>query len=62
MGNSALFSSVLLILPATVMLWNHSMGLFAGLIFAVVSYGILVAGIRASASAYRSIFIDSYGS
>jgi hypothetical protein len=44
------------------MLWNHSMGLFAGLIFAVVSYGILVAGIRASASAYRSIFIDSYGS
>ena len=62
MGNSALFSSVLLILPATVMLWNHSMGLFAGLIFAVVSYGILVTGIRASASAYRSIFIDSYGS
>ena len=62
MGNSALFSSVLLILPATVMLWNHSMGLFAGLIFAVVSYGILVAGIRTSASAYRSIFIDSYGS
>jgi len=28
----------------------------------VVSYGILVAGIRASAAAYRSIFIDSYGS
>ena len=62
MGNSALFSSVLLILPATVMLWNHSMGLFAGLIFAIVSYGILITGIRASASAYRSIFIDSYGS
>ena len=62
MGNSALFSSVLLILPATVMLWDHNLGLFAGLIFAVVSYGILVAGIRASASAYRSIFIDSYGS
>jgi len=62
MGNSALFSSILLILPATVMLWNHNIGLFAGLIFVVVSYGIFVAGIRASASAYRSIFIDSYGS
>ena len=62
MGNSALFSSILLILPATVMLWDHNIGLFAGLIFVVVSYGIFVAGIRASASAYRSIFIDSYGS
>ena len=59
MGNSALFSSILLILPATVMLWDHNIGLFAGLIFVVVSYGIFVAGIRASASAYRSIFIDS---
>ena len=62
MGNSALFSSILLILPATVMLWDHNIGLFAGLIFAVVSYGVFVAGVRASASAYRSIFIDSYGS
>ena len=62
MGNSALFSSILLILPATVMLWDHNIGLFAGLIFGVVSYGVLIAGIRASASSYRSIFIDSYGS
>ncbi len=62
MGTSALFSSILLVLPATVMLWDHNLGLFAGLLFAIVSYGILIAGVRTSASAYRSIFIDSYGS
>ena len=62
MGTSALLSSIFLVLPATVMLWDHNWGLLAGIIFAVVAYGILVAGIRSGASAYRSIFIDSYGS
>jgi hypothetical protein len=61
MGTSALFSSIILILPATVMLWNHNLGLFAGLIFSFVSFGIMVAGIRAASSSYKSIFIDSYG-
>jgi hypothetical protein len=61
MGTSALFSSIILILPATVMLWNHDIGLFAGLIFSFVSFGIMVAGIRAASSSYKSIFIDSYG-
>jgi len=62
MGTSALFSSILLILPGTVMLIKHDFGLLAGAIFVAVSFGILVAGIRAGASSYRSIFIDSYGS
>ena len=61
MGSSALLSSILLIIPATVMLMGHNVGLLAGFILIVVSFGILVAGIRASASSYRSIFIDSYG-
>jgi hypothetical protein len=61
MGTSALFSSIILILPASVMLWNHNIGLFAGLIFIFVSFGILLAGIRAASSSYKSIFIDSYG-
>ena len=61
MGTSALFSSILLILPATVMLWNHNIGLVAGGIFVFLSYAMMIAGVRASASAYRSIFIDSYG-
>lgn len=61
MGTSAFISSIILILPATVMLWNHDLGLFAGLIFSFVSFGILFAGIRAASSSYKSIFIDSYG-
>ena len=61
MGTSAFFSSIILILPATVMLWNHNLGLFAGLIFSFVSFGIMFAGIRAASSSYRHIFIDSYG-
>ena len=61
MGTSALFSSILLILPATVMLLDHNLGLLTGFIFILVSIGILIAGVRASASSYRSIFIDSYG-
>ena len=61
MGTSALFSSIMLILPATVMMWNHNIGLVAGGIFVFLSYAVMIAGIRASASAYRSIFIDSYG-
>ena len=62
MGTSALLSAIFLVLPATVMLYNHNLGLFAGFIFIVVAYGILVAGIRTGASAYRTIYIDSYGS
>ena len=61
MGTSALFSSILLILPATVMLIQHDLGLFAGIVFMAASFGILLAGIRAAAQSYRSIFIDSYG-
>ena len=61
MGTSALFSSIILILPSTVMLWDHNIGLIAGLIFVVVAFGIMFAGIRSAASAYRYIFIDSYG-
>ncbi len=61
MGTSALFSSILLILPATVMLIQHDLGLFAGIVFMAASFGILLAGVRAAASSYRSIFIDSYG-
>ena len=61
MGTSAFFSSIMLILPASVMLYNHNMGLLAGAIFVILSYAIMVAGIRTSSSAYRSIYIDSYG-
>jgi len=61
MGTSAFFSSILLILPASVMLYNHNIGLLAGAIFVILSYAIMIAGIRASSSAYRSIYIDSYG-
>ena len=61
MGTSALFSSIILVLPGTVMLWDHNIGLIAGLIFVVVAFGIMFAGIRAAASAYRHIFVDSYG-
>ena len=43
------------------MLWDHNIGLIAGLIFVVVAFGIMFAGIRAAASAYRHIFVDSYG-
>jgi len=61
MGTSAFFSSIMLILPASVMLYNHNIGLLAGAIFVILSYAIMIAGIRASSSAYRSIYIDSYG-
>ena len=61
MGTSAFFSSILLILPASVMLYNHNIGLLAGGIFVLLSFAIMFAGIRASSSAYRTIFIDSYG-
>ena len=61
MGTSALFSSIILILPAMVMLLDYNIGLLAGLIFVVVAFGIMFAGIRSAASAYRYIFIDSYG-
>ena len=61
MGTSALFSAIVLTIPGTFMLWNHDVGLITGLIFSVISFGILLAGIRSAASAYRSIFIDSYG-
>jgi hypothetical protein len=43
------------------MLYNHNIGLLAGAIFVILSYAIMIAGIRASSSAYRSIYIDSYG-
>ena len=62
MGTSALVSAIFLVLPATVMLYDHNLGLFAAFIFIVVAYGILVVGIRTGASAYRTIYIDSYGS
>jgi len=61
MGTSAFFSSILLILPASVMLYNHNIGLLAGAIFVILSYAVMVAAIRASSSAYRTIYIDSYG-
>ena len=61
MGTSALFSAILLILPATVMLINHNLGIVSGFIFIGVSFGIMIAGVRAGASSYRAIFIDSYG-
>ena len=61
MGTSAFFSSILLILPASVMLYNHNIGLLAGGIFVLLSFAIMFAGIRASSSAYRTIYIDSYG-
>ena len=62
MGTSGLISTILLVLPATVMLLDHSLGLFAGLIFCIVSFGFMIASMRSGASAYRSIYIDSYGS
>tara|TARA_Y100001970_G_scaffold186746_1_gene227129 strand:+ start:162 stop:1664 length:1503 start_codon:yes stop_codon:yes gene_type:complete len=61
MGTSAFFSSILLILPASVMLYNHNLGLLAGAIFLILSYAIMITGIRAGSSAYRNIYIDSYG-
>ena len=61
MGTSALFSIIMLMVPGTLMLWSHNIGLIAGLIFIIITFGIMLAGIRAAASAYRSIFIDSYG-
>ena len=61
MGTSALFSSIILVLPGMVMLLDHNIGLITGLIFVVVAFGILLAGIRSGASSYRYIFIDSYG-
>ena len=61
MGTSALFSIIMLMVPGTLMLWSHNLGLIAGLIFIIITFGIMLAGIRAAASAYRSIFIDSYG-
>ena len=61
MGTSAFFSSILLILPASVMLYNHNIGLLAGAIFVLLSFAIMFVGIRASSSAYRTIYIDSYG-
>ena len=52
MGTSAFFSAILLILPASVMLYNHSIGLLAGGIFVLLSFAVMFAGIRASSSAY----------
>ena len=43
------------------MLVNHNIGLIAGLIFIIMTFGIMLVGIRSAASAYRNIFIDSYG-
>jgi hypothetical protein len=61
MGTSTLFSVILLTIPGIFMLWNHNFGLIAGLIFVVIANLILVVGVRSAASAYRTIFIDSYG-
>ena len=47
MGTSAFISSILLILPASVMLYNHNIGLLAGGIFVLLSFAIMFAGIRA---------------
>ena len=40
---------------------SHNIGLLAGGIFVLLSFAIMFAGIRASSSAYRTIYIDSYG-
>ena len=61
MGTSAFFSAIVLTIPGIFMLWNHDAGLIAGLIFIIIANVILVVGIRSAASAYRTIFIDSYG-
>ena len=61
MGTSAFFSAIVLTIPGIFMLWNHNAGLIAGLIFIIIANVILVVGIRSAASAYRTIFIDSYG-
>jgi hypothetical protein len=61
MGTSALFSVIVLTIPGIFMLWDHNFGLIAGLIFLVIAFGLLMAGIRSAASAYRTIFVDSYG-
>ena len=61
MGTSAFISSIVLILPASVMLYNHNIGLLAGGIFVLLSFAMMFAGIRAGSSAYRNIYIDSYG-
>ena len=61
MGTSALVSIFVLMIPGILMLVNHNIGLIAGLIFIIMTFGIMLVGIRSSASAYRTIFIDSYG-
>ena len=61
MGTSALVSAIVLMIPGMFMLWDHNIGLMAGGIFIIITFGLLLAGIRSAASAYRSIFIDSYG-
>ena len=61
LGAGGVVSSIILVLPGAVMLWNQNIGLLAGLIFAIVAFGIMLTGIRSAASAYRYIFIDSYG-
>ena len=61
MGTSALISIIALMIPGMLMLVNHNIGLIAGLIFIIMTFGIMLVGIRSSASAYRTIFIDSYG-
>ena len=48
-------------IPGILMLVNHNIGLIAGLIFIIMTFGIMLVGVRSAASAYRNIFIDSYG-
>tara|TARA_B100001750_G_scaffold159943_1_gene128918 strand:- start:113 stop:946 length:834 start_codon:yes stop_codon:yes gene_type:complete len=61
MGTSALISIFVLMIPGILMLVNHNIGLIAGLIFIIMTFGIMLVGVRSAASAYRNIFIDSYG-
>ena len=61
MGTSALISIFALMIPGILMLVNHNIGLIAGFIFIIMTFGIMLVGVRSAASAYRTIFIDSYG-
>ena len=58
---SALISIFALMIPGILMLVNHNIGLIAGFIFIIMTFGIMLVGVRSAASAYRTIFIDSYG-
>ena len=48
-------------IPGILMYLNHDIGLIACLIFIIMTFGIMLVGVRSAASAYRNIFIDSYG-